>query len=221
MLEKYGFYVLAAGVAVVAIGWLWLLVRAFRQRFLWGLGVLVVPPLALVFVKKHWRKALAPVLVLLLGGVVIATPYAVSFYEQHHRNLGPRERIVDGELHVTLTGWDRDDYSVLQGLPSVVVLQMANPDVDDATLEYLRGMESLRELDLNDTVVTDKGLQVLAGLPRLAELRLARTKITDEGFQKYLAAKESLTRLDLTGTPVKGKTKRDWKKAQDGREYLD
>ncbi len=98
---------------------------------------------------------------------------------------------------------------------------MANPNVTDETLNYLRGMDRLRELDLNDTQVSDAGLAVVAELPRLEQLRLARTNITDAGFQKYLGAKESLLKLDLTGTDVKGKTKRDWKKAKTGREYLD
>jgi hypothetical protein len=98
---------------------------------------------------------------------------------------------------------------------------MANADVDDHTLEHLRGMAHLRELDLNDSQVTDDGLSVLAELPVLEVLRLARTRITDAGFQKHLAAKDSLNRLDLTGTGVKGPTKRAWKKAKAGREYVD
>jgi hypothetical protein len=76
-------------------------------------------------------------------------------------------------------------------------------------------------LDLNDTQVTDEGLSVVAGLPRLEELRLARTKISDEGFRKFFSAKESLLKLDLTGTRVKGKSKREWKKAKAGRDYLE
>jgi hypothetical protein len=68
--------------------------------------------------------------------------------------------------------------------------------------------------------VTDAGLAVLARLPRLEELRLARTKITDEGFHTHLAEKSSLRKLDLTGTAVKSKTMRTWKKALPGRDYL-
>jgi hypothetical protein len=82
-------------------------------------------------------------------------------------------------------------------------------------------MDRLRELDLNDTQVTDQGLTFVAGLPRLEELRLARTKISDEGFRQYLEAKGSLIKLDLTGTKVKGKSKREWKKSKPGRDYLD
>jgi hypothetical protein len=187
----------------------------------WGFGTLLLPPLSLVFLLTHLRKSAVPLVLFLLAGVLFAAPYAVNYYNAKFVGLGPREKMVDGELHITLTGWDETDYSVLEKRPEVVVLQMANPDVTDSTLEHIRGMEQLREIDLNDTKVTDEGLLILATLPHLAELRLARTKITDAGFRKHLAGKKSLLKLDLTGTAVKSKTKRDWKKARTGREYLD
>jgi hypothetical protein len=222
MLEKYGFYLLVLGVALAGGGWLWLLVRAFKVRVLWGLALLLCPPAAFFFGRRHFRRAAGPLLLLLLGGAVVATPYCLSFYERHFRKLEPYEQRVDGELRLTLTGLKNFDYGALEGRREVAVLQMANADVDDQTLEHLRGLDQLRSLDLNDTRITDEGLRLLADLPRLKELRLARTAITDEGFKKYLAPKESLLKLDLTGTAVQGKTKRDWKKLKPGeREYVD
>jgi hypothetical protein len=161
-------------------------------------------------------------LVLLLAAVVFATPYGMSYYAQHFVKLGPHERLVDGELRITLTGLKDFDYASLQNRPEVAVLQMANADVDDRTLEYLKSMHQLHYLDLSDTLISDGGLRALADLPRLRELRLARTKITDEGFKKYLAPKDSLLKLDLTGTAVKSKTKREWKKEKpQERDYVD
>ncbi len=105
---------------------------------------------------------------------------------------------------------------------SIVVLQMANPDVNDQTLGYLSGMTRLRKLDVSDSQISDAGLALIASMPLLEELYLARTHITDEGFQKHLAPKESLHKLDLTGTEIKSKTKRAWKNAQaEVREYVD
>jgi hypothetical protein len=121
-----------------------------------------------------------------------------------------------------LTGLKDFDYSTLGVRHEIAVLQMANEDVDDRTLEYLKGMEQLHNLDVSGTRITDEGLRILADLPRLRELRLARTQITDEGFKKYLVPKDSLLKLDLTGTAVKGKTKRDWKKAKpQERDFVD
>jgi len=220
-IEKLGLYFMIGALALLIVGWMWLLVAAFKVGKLWGLGVLLLPPLALVFIPGHFRRARGPCAVLLLGLIVAAVPYGVNYYHQHFVDLGPREKMVDGELHLTLTGWDQKDYSVLRYRRRVVVLQMANADVDDQTLSYLDGLELLRELDLSDTHISDEGLAILARLPSLQKLRLERTQISDEGFHKYLAAKESLKKLDLTGTAVKSKSKRDWKKAQDGRDYVD
>ena len=222
MVEQYGFYLLILGAVLGATGSLWLLVVAFKERLLWGLALLLFPPTAVLFVPLHLRKAAGPLAVLLLAGVVFAAPYGLSYYQRHYVKLGPHERVVDGELRITLTGLTGFDYSSLQTRPETVVLQMANEDVDDRTLEYLRGMDRLRTLDISDSRITDDGLRVLAGLPRLEELYLARTPITDAGFQKYLGPKESLLKLDLTGTKqVKGPTKRKWKRARPEREYVD
>jgi hypothetical protein len=220
MLEAYSFYVLLLSLALGIVGSIWLFVIACRERVLWGLASLLVLP-AVIFVCSHWRKSRWPVRMLLLAGVLGAAPYGVNYYHEYFGTLGPREKLVEGERHITLTGWSGADYSFLQGKPDVVVLQMANPDVSDETLSYLRGMDRLRELDLNDTKVTDEGLAVLAEMPHLEELRLARTAITDAGFRKHLLGKESLRKLDLTGTTkVEGKTMREWKKEKAGREYL-
>lgn len=218
-LEQTLFYIVLAGFALAAVGALWLLVIAFRTRILWGLALLFVLP-ALVFVPRHWRRTRAPVLLLAVAGLIIATPYAINYYHHHFVDLGPREKLVAGELHITLTGWDGTDYSILRSRPRVVVLQMANPDVTDATLEFVRGMQLLRELDLNDTQVTDAGLKILREVPALEELRLRGAKVSDEGFRQWLNDRETLRKLDLRGTAVTAKTLRTWKSAAAGREYL-
>jgi hypothetical protein len=221
MLEKYAFFVLLAGLVVGAVGFLWLVIAAFKVSKAWGFGVLLFPPLAIMFVPTHFRKAAAPLVVLLISGMLLGAPYAVNYYqEKFKKNLGPREKDVNGELHITLTGWDGTDYSILENKRATVVLQMANENVTDETLSYLRGMDQLRELDLNGTQVTDEGLSVLAALPRLEDLHLARTKISDEGFRKHLRMKGSLLKLELTGTNVNDKSKREWKKAKAGRKCL-
>src|SRR5262249_11565733 len=149
-------------------------------------------------------KAVGPFIVLLFAGVLVAAPYAANYYERHFVPLKPYEQIVAGELRITLTGLKNFEYATLRERPQTVVLQMANSDVDDRTLENLKGMDHLTELDLNGTQITDQGLAIVAALPRLKSLRIAQTKITDEGFRLHLYPKESLIHLDLTGTEVKG-----------------
>jgi len=222
MLEQYALYVIALGAILGVVGYIWLVVRAFRFWWLWGVGLILFPPAALFFIWRHFGKAVAPVCTLLLAGAVVGTPYAVNYYEQHFVPLKPYEQVVDGELRITLTGLKDFDYATLKQKPQIVVLQMANADVDDRTLEHLKGLDHLTELDLSGTQITDEGLAIVAALPQLKTLRIARTKVTDDGFHKHLFAKESLVHLDLTGTEVKGKTKRDWKKQKpEVREYVD
>ncbi len=130
----------------------------------WGVpGLLGLPLLA--FLVIHWRRARLPLAVLVLGLVVGASPAVYSRLVPI--DLGPREKLVDGELHITLTGWDQKDYSVLRARSDVVILQMANADVTDDTLQYLKGMEKLRELDLNNrrTRCTDHSLPSCSPLP--------------------------------------------------------
>lgn len=222
MLEQYALIAIVLGILLVLIGMFWLLVRAFRQGKGWGFAVLFLPPTALLFSARHYVQAAGPFRVILLGGLLGAIPYAVNFIEQQFIPLKPYEQMVDGGLRITLTGVKDFHYAILRQKPKLVVLQMANPEVDDQTLENLKGMDHLVELDLNGTQITDRGLATIAALPRLKNLRLARTKITDEGFRAHLLPKESLVHLDLTGTEVKGKTKREWKNQKpEEREYVD
>jgi hypothetical protein len=218
-MERRANYLEFGGGALAVLAWIWLIVRAFRQRRAWGWGTLLVPPLVgLVFAALHRRKAAAPLLLCALGVLVAAVP--ALYINLVPPDLGPYEKLVDGQRHLTLTGWDRKGYSFLRLKPDVVVLQMANPDVTDQVLEDLKEMKVLQELDLNGTQVTDAGLKVLKDLPALAKLRLARTKITDHGFHDALSSKDSLMELDLSGTQVSRETARAWRDAKPGRRVL-
>ncbi len=71
--------------------------------------------------------------------LVAATPALYTLFVP--LDLGAPREVVDGQRHLTLTGWDRKDYSILKLKPDVVVLQMANPDVTDQSLESLQEMK--------------------------------------------------------------------------------
>ncbi len=57
---------LLAGAASLA-----LIVLAFKQRLLWGLGCLLMPPVVLVFGIVHGRKAATPLVLIVLGGLLM------------------------------------------------------------------------------------------------------------------------------------------------------
>jgi hypothetical protein len=217
-MEGRAFYMQSGGLALAALAWIWLLLRAFRQHRRWGLGSLVLPPVGLIFAGRYPRRGTAPIVLFVLSLLIAVTPALYTLYVP--LDLGEREKLVDGQRHLTLTGWDRKNYSILKLRPDVVVLQMANADVTDESLKPLQQMKALQELDLSGTQVSDAGLELLKDLPALSRLRLARTKITNKGFQDALFAKDSLMSLDLSGTQVSHETVQEWRNIKPGRRAM-
>ena len=204
---------MAAGLA-----WIWLLVRAFRQHRTWGFSSLIILPVGLLFAARYPRKGGLPLSLVVVCLLVAAIPALYTLYVP--LNLGTREKLIDGETHLTLTGANSKDSPDLKLKQDVSVLQMARPDVTDESLESLRGMKALRELDLNGSQITDAGLEILKELPALSSLRIARTKVTDKGFRSALFDKESLMQLDVQGTRVSRETIEAWRKAKPGRRAM-
>ncbi|MBX3419119.1 MAG: hypothetical protein KF851_16055 [Pirellulaceae bacterium] len=172
-----------------------------------------------VVARRRWRGMLLPLAVGLVGVAAIVSP-AILARAVLDVDLGPREKIVDGEMHLTLTGWDRESYEVLKLRPDTVVLQMANPDVTDETLEYLLGMSKLRELDLNDSKITDVGLAILARFEKLEILRLRGTQISDDGFREHLIKLPSLKNIDVSQTAISAEVVDQWKAEGSRRRAL-
>ncbi len=202
--EQLGAGSIALGLMIGCVAIPWLLMASIRAR----LG------------RTSWGSAKRALGALALAATLATTPILLNSILSRVLGLGPLETIVDGESHITLTGWDRHDYSILAHRSDVIVLQMANADVTDETLQYLAGIKQLRELDLSDTGITDASLIVVSKLPKLESLRLKNTKITDEGFRKHLMTPSGLLNLDLTGTDVASKTVREWKKIDPNRKAL-
>src|SRR5262245_49816969 len=124
-LESYVLWVLVAAAGLAAIAWIWLLVRAFREGRVWGVCLLLLPPLVLVFVPKHWKPSRGPVALLLFASILAVTGLVLG---QLPPSRNPYITLVDGEKHVTLTRASVDDYSFIEKHPDTVVLQLANED---------------------------------------------------------------------------------------------
>ncbi len=56
-----------AGVIAIVIGGVWMLIRAFSEGIIWGLGCLFLPLVSLFFLIVHWRQAKDPFFLQLLG----------------------------------------------------------------------------------------------------------------------------------------------------------
>ncbi|MFV0442255.1 MAG: hypothetical protein ACK5Q5_01645 [Planctomycetaceae bacterium] len=206
------------GLGLALVGWVWLLVVAYRTHLGWGIAVTLIPPAAILFIARQWTKAKAPLGVILAGLLISAAP--AIYTRVAPVDLGPHIAQVDGETHITLTGWDQQNYAPLRQWPDVVVLQMANADVTNETLRLLAGDQRLRELDISDSQVTDAGLAIVDDLPALEILRLKNCKITDAGFKEHLLLHPKLMRLELTGTQVTPEVIREWRKANPERRAM-
>lgn len=211
--------VFVGGLILLGIGMIWYLIVAFRTNWKWGVAFILFPPIApLVFLAKHYQRANAPVRVCLAGVVLAASP--AIYTRLVPIDLGEREKIVDGELHLTLTGWDQKDYSVIEKKANAIVLQMANEDVTDETMQYVTAAEQLRELDISFSQVGDVGIAAVDELPKLQRLHAQQTNITDEGFQKHLANHPKLTEMNLMGTKISPEVIQTWMGAEPGRMAL-
>jgi|688.fasta_scaffold359572_1 hypothetical protein len=227
MSEQIGFVLVLSGLLLSTAGLLWLVARVVGL----GLGGLGLRGLGLGRMagrpSASRRRFLNPALLLAAGLVIGAVPFVSQRAYLAIHGLAERERIIDGERALTLTGWDRSDYSILATRPDVAILEMSNPDVTDETLAVLRNLPRLKELSLDDSAVTDRGLAVLAGLPALESLRVARTKITPDGVAAFLASPPPrLRQIDVSGNGIQAEILRAWKEAgggdspRGGRRYV-
>lgn len=182
------------GGGIILLAGLWLLANLFRTN-------------------KQW---LFPFLLGMIGLVVVLSPVMYTRIVSSV-DLGERERVVDGELHLTLNGWNREGYEFLSLKRDVAVLQMANPDVTDETLALLKGQAKLKSLDVGGSLVTDRGLTHLVELKTLQTLRLNSTKITDAGLRPLLEALPALKQLDVRETQISSELVDAWKAEKPGR----
>ncbi len=219
--ERTGFAILVAGLCLFGVGFLWLVARGFQTKFRWGL-VAMVPGLNLLFPIYHFRKASAPLVLMVLGAIVAAVPYGLNaWFGEHVATDAVIEQKPAGdgqqEERITLTKANPSEYARLRDKKTFAVIQWANADVTDEQIEMLRGMTELRELDLNTAAITDKSLAIIATLPKLESLRIGCPNITDEGFRTHILPLTQLKQLDLTGSKVKRSSASDWTNAQPGR----
>ena len=224
MYEVFGVAVIFLGAILLLIGILWLIRNAWRTRKWLGVLTFLTAPIGpLAFGLFRFTQNKKALILILIGLVVGAVPFAADRGYEFVFGLGERARVIDGERYLTLTGWDRDDYgAVLSRYNDVAVLEMGNPDVTDETLKLLVDLPKLKELTLSDTPITDAGLVTLAKLPTLESLRLQRTKITKEGVTTLLTnPPPKLIEIDVSGNSIPASALRKWKNVDsEHRKYV-
>ena len=58
---------LVVGVILCVIGGIGMLIVAFRESVLWGLGCFFIPLVSLIFLISHWEEAKRPFFIQLAG----------------------------------------------------------------------------------------------------------------------------------------------------------
>jgi hypothetical protein len=71
MLNGFGALVMWLGFGLMLLGGVLFLVAAFREGMLWGLGVLFLPLVSLIFLILAWPRAKGPFFLQLYGLVFI------------------------------------------------------------------------------------------------------------------------------------------------------
>ena len=61
---------LAGGGLMALVGWIWIMITAFSESVLWGVGILLLGPLGLVYGFLRWDELKVPT-ILYAAGIVI------------------------------------------------------------------------------------------------------------------------------------------------------
>lgn len=59
--------VMVVGMIIGCVGGIWLLLKGFQESALWGIGMLLIPLVSLIFVCTHWETSKKPFLLNILG----------------------------------------------------------------------------------------------------------------------------------------------------------
>jgi hypothetical protein len=83
-MEIVGYGLLAIGFIIMFIYGIQILIMAFQESVLWGIGYLVCAPVPLIFIIMHWQQTKKPFLMSLIG-----IPFVVvgSFLVPHNFNM--------------------------------------------------------------------------------------------------------------------------------------
>ena len=65
------------GLILLIVGGIWFIVEAFRESILWGIAVILLPIVDIVFLILHWRRAREPFFLQLWGVAIILISHMV------------------------------------------------------------------------------------------------------------------------------------------------
>ena len=66
------------GVILALVGGIGILIAAFRESVVWGIGCLLLPIISIIFVIMHWEETKKPFLLKIAGIVLLVVGGAMS-----------------------------------------------------------------------------------------------------------------------------------------------
>jgi hypothetical protein len=63
---------LVIGVIGMIVGGIGMLMAGFQESLLWGIGMLLIPIVSLIFVITHWQEAKKPFIIQAVGWLLFA-----------------------------------------------------------------------------------------------------------------------------------------------------
>ena len=212
--EQFGFALLVAGAVLASVGGLWLIVRAFRTSFGWGLAVVFLPIIGpLVFIFSHSSRAKAPLALILFGAVLGFLPLVLNVTFGQKKAEIPLERETGGMKEFNALNANDPQYDTLLKTLDFTNVNVSRADLTDEIAERLSGQSQMKVLDMNDSSITDKTLA------NLETLNVARVKgITEDAFKTTILKMVSLKKIDARGTAITVATLREWRNAASDRK---
>lgn len=89
-----GTILIIGGALIALVGGVKILVAAFKESLLWGLGSLIVPLVALIFVVTHWDEGKSGFLWSVAGLVLMFAGSALTPREEARTSALLRPRLV-------------------------------------------------------------------------------------------------------------------------------
>ncbi len=83
---------------IAMLSYLWLIVEGFKEHVLWGIGILLVPFVPLIFTIMHWQRAKKPFLINVVSTILIVVVLFEPMSTAMVESVKIAERIQNGEI---------------------------------------------------------------------------------------------------------------------------
>ena len=74
-MENFAIFFMLASSLAFFVGRIWFLIESFRASIWWGLGVLFIPFVDLIFLFTHWQEVSRPVFLQLFAILLALIPF--------------------------------------------------------------------------------------------------------------------------------------------------